>query len=121
MREGWKNLPKVHMVHIPENIRIPETIPVSQVIIPSTYVNGTVEYEDDEGNPTNKNKATHIRLTGKDRRSDIVVGPVKPEGMIKLNLYLNDDSIPVNKENASHTKSRILNEEYKPVKYKNEV
>lgn len=121
MREGWKNLPKVQMVHIPEDIKVPDTIPASEVIIPSTYANGRVEYEDDEGNQTDEGNATHIRFTGKDRRSDIVVGPVKPEGMIKLNLYLNDDSIPVNKENASHTKSRILNEEYKPVKYKNEV
>ncbi len=116
MREGWKKLPKIDMVHIPEDIKVPESIPASRVIIPSTYTDGSVEYEDDEGNSTDENRATHIRLTGKDRRSDIVVGPVKPEGMIKLNLYLNDDEIPVNKENASHTKSRILNEEYRPLR-----
>lgn len=115
--EGWKKLPGIKLVPIPEDVNIPEDIPSSQVRIPSTYTGYGVEYEDDEGNPVNENEATHLRFTGIDRRSDIVVGPVKPRGMIKLNLYLNNDEIPVVKEEASHVKSKVLNESYKPLKF----
>lgn len=95
---------------------IPQDIPVSKVRIPSTYTGWEVEYGDGEGNHVNQNEATHLRFTGVDRRSDIVVGPVNPRGMIKLNLYLNDDEIPVSKEKATHTKSKILTENYTPLR-----
>jgi hypothetical protein len=113
--EGWKKLPRVDMIPIPEDVNVPEDIPASEVRIPSTYTGHDVEYENDEGKSVNENEATHLRFTGIDRRSDIVVGPVKPEGMIKLNLYLNDDEMPVVKEEASHVKSKILNESYRPL------
>ena len=45
----------------------------------------------------------------------MVMGPVKPQGVIKLNLYLNDDEMHVVKEEASHVKSKILNESYRPL------
>ncbi len=115
-REGWKKLPKIAMVPIPEDVHVPKDISVSKVRIPSTYTGYDVEYEDNEGNHVNENEATHLRFTGVDRRSDIIVGPVKPQGMIKLNLYLNDEEKPVSKEKASHTKSRVLSENYRPLK-----
>ena len=108
--EGWKKLPRVEMIPIPEDVNVPEDIPASEVRIPSTYV----EYENDKGKFVNENEATHLRFTGGDRRSDIVVGPVKPQGMIKLNLYLDDDEMPVVKEEASHVKSKIL-KGYRPL------
>ena len=114
--EGWKKLPRVEMIPIPEDINVPEDIPASEVRIPSTYTVHEVGYEDEEGKHVNENDATHLRFTGVDRRSDIVVGPVKPRGMIKLNLYLNDEEMPVIKEEASHVKSKILNESYKPLR-----
>ena len=115
--EGWKKLPRVEMIPIPEDVNVPEDIPASEVRIPSTYAGHDVEYENDEGKHVNENEATHLRFTGLDRRSDIVVGPVKPEGMIKLNLYLNDDERPAVKEEASHVKSKILNESYRPLRF----
>ncbi len=114
-KEGWKKLPRIELILIPEDIHVPEDIPVFEVRIPSTYTGYDVEYENEEGNSVNENDATHLRFTGIDRRSDIVVGPVRPRGMIKLNLYLNDDEIPVVKEESSHVKSKILNESYRPL------
>lgn len=108
--EGWKKLPRVEMIHIPEDI------PASEVCIPSTYTVHEVGYEDEEGKHVNENEATHLRFTWIDRRSDIAGVPVKPRGMIKLNLYLNDEEMPVIKEEASHVKSKILNENYKPLR-----
>jgi len=35
--------------------------------------------------------------------------------MIKLNVYFNDDEYPVIKEKASLAKSKVLNEEYRPL------
>jgi hypothetical protein len=113
--EGWKKLPRIELIPIPEDVAVPSDIPASEVCIPSTYVGHDVEYENEKGKIVNENEATHLRFTGVDRRSDIVVGPVKPQGMIKLNLYLNDDEIPVVKEEASHVKSKILNERYMPL------
>ncbi|MGB9980447.1 hypothetical protein [Methanobacterium sp.] len=115
-REGWKKLPRIELIPIPEDVKVPKDIPASKVRIPSTYTGHDVEYEDDEGKPVDENEATHLRFTGIDRRSDIVIGPMKPKGMIKLNLYLNDDEIPVVKEQASHVKSKILSESYRPLR-----
>ncbi|MGZ7044612.1 MAG: hypothetical protein ACXVHW_05700 [Methanobacterium sp.] len=114
-REGWKKLPQIELVPIPEDVHVPEDIPASKVRIPSPYAEKEIEYEDEKGNHVNENEATHLRFTGVDRRSDIVVGPVKPRGMIKLNLYLDDENIPVSKEKASHTRTKILTEEYRPL------
>ena len=115
-REGWKKLPRIELVPIPEDVHVPKDIPVSKVRIPSTYTGGEVEYEDGEGNHVNESEATHLRFTGIDRRSDIVVGHAAPRGMIKLNLYLNDEEIPVVKEKASHSKNRIFTEDYRPLR-----
>lgn len=104
------------MVPIPEDIHVPDDIPESKIRIPSTYTDLDVRYEDSEGNQVNGNEATYLRFTGIDRISDIVVGPVKPRGMIKLNLYLNDKEIPVVKEKASHTKIKVLTEDYRPLR-----
>ena len=71
--EGWKKLPRVEMIPIPEDVTVPEDIPSSEVRIPSTYVNHDVEYENDKGKFVNENEATHLRFTGGDRRSDIVL------------------------------------------------
>ena len=89
--------------------------PSSKLHIPSTYTVHEVGYEDEEGKHV-ENDATHLRFTGVDRRSNIVVGPVKPRGMTKLNLYLNDEEMPVIKEEASHVKSKIFNENYRPLR-----
>ncbi len=111
-----KSIPHEKFVHLPENIEVPQTIPSSKVRIPSTYAEGEVEYEDDEGNKVDAKNATHIRLTGMDRRTDIVIGPVNPEGMIKLTLYFDDENSPTAKEKSTNSKSKILNEEYRPLK-----
>lgn len=115
MRKKLKSIPHEKLVPLPDNIDIPQTIPASQVKVPSMYINGDVEYEDAEGNKVNKENATHLRLTGIDRRSDIVVGPVKPKGMIKLTLYFNNKNSPETKEKSTSSKSKIFNEEYKPI------
>jgi len=75
-----KKLPKVEIVHIPQNIKVTDTITASKVIIPDTYINGNVEYEDEEGNSRGINTANHIRFIGKDRRSDVVIGPEIQKG-----------------------------------------
>ncbi|MGB9937637.1 MAG: hypothetical protein ACPK7O_07930 [Methanobacterium sp.] len=115
-REGWKKLPKIKLLSLPKDIKIPDDIPASKVRIPSTYMNGEVEYEDENGNQVTKNEATHLRFTGKDRRSDVVVGPVRPRGMIKLNLYLDKNNYPVVKEKSSKNRTRVLSEDYRPIK-----
>lgn len=116
MRRRSKSIPHEKLVPLPDNIEVPRSIPASNVKVPSIYTNGDVEYEDDEGNKVNKENATHIRLTGIDRRSDIVVGPTKPKGMIKLNLYFNDEGSPETKDKASSSKSKVFNEEYRPIR-----
>ncbi len=116
MRKKLKSIPHEKLVPLPDDINIPRTIPSSKVKIPSMYINGDVEYEDSKGNEVKKENATHIRLTGIDRRSDIVVGPVKPKGMIRLTLYFNDKDTPETKEKSTTSKSKIFNEEYKPLK-----
>ena len=116
MRKRLKSIPHEKLVPLPDNIDIPGTIPSSKVKVPSMYVNGDVEYEDSTGNEVPKENATHIRLTGIDRRSDIVVGPVKPKGMIRLTLYFNDENSPETKDKSTTSKSKIFNEEYKPIK-----
>ncbi len=115
-KEEWKKLPRIELIPIPEDVKVPKDIPASEVRIPSTYTGQDVGYEDEKGNTVNENEATHLRFTGIDRRSDIVVGPVKPRGMIKLNLYLNDEEIPVVKEESSHVKSKVLTESYRPLR-----
>ena len=115
MRKKLKSIPHEKLVPLPDDIDIPQTIPASKVKVPSMYINGDVEYEDAEGNKADKENATHLRLTGIDRRSDIVVGPVKPKGMIKLTLYFNNENSPETKEKSTSNKSKIFNEEYKPV------
>lgn len=111
-----KSIPHEKLVPLPDNLKVPRSIPASQVKIPSMYTNGDVEYEDAEGNRVDKENATHLRLTGIDRRSDIVVGPVKPKGMIRLTLYFNNENSPEIKEKSTSSKSKIFNEEYKPIK-----
>lgn len=112
----FKSIPDAKLVPLPQNIEIPKDIPSSRVKIPSMYANGNIEYEDDKEKQVDKNNATHIRFTGIDRRSDIVVGPIKPEGMIKLTLYLNDENLPVVKEKATNSRSKVFNEEYRPIR-----
>ncbi|MGB9980593.1 hemerythrin domain-containing protein [Methanobacterium sp.] len=116
MRKKLKSIPHEKLMPLPDNIDIPRTIPASKVKIPSMYANGDIEYEDAKGNNVDKENATHIRLTGIDRRSDIVVGPVKPKGMIRLTLYFNDENSPETKEKSTSSKSKVFNEEYKPIK-----
>ncbi len=111
-----KSIPNEKLVPLPGNIDVPRSIPVSKVKVPSMYINGDVEYEDSEGKTVDKKNATHIRLTGIDRRSDIVIGSVKGEGMIKLTLYFNDKGSPETREKSTYSKSKIFNEEYMPIK-----
>lgn len=115
-REGGHKLPRIELIPIPGDINVPQDIPASKVRIPSTYANWDVEYENEKGNHVTENDATHLRFTGIDRRSDIVVGPVKPRGMIKLNLYLDNEEVLVVKEKATHVKSKILTENYRPLR-----
>ncbi len=115
-RQRSKSIPHEKLVPLPDNIDIPRSIPASKVRIPSMYINGDVEYEDAQGHKVDKKNATHIRLTGIDRRSDIVIGPVKRKGMIRLTLYFNDDNSPETMEKSTHSKSKIFNEEYRPVR-----
>ncbi|HML05958.1 MAG TPA: hemerythrin domain-containing protein [Methanobacterium sp.] len=112
------SIPNSKLVPLPEYIDVPVTIPSSRVKIPLMYAEGDVEYEDDGGNKVSKENATHIRLTGIDGRTDIVVGPVENEGMIKLTMYQNDENRPTTKEKATKRKSKIFNEEYRPVRTK---
>jgi len=78
MSKRFRSIPREKLVPLHENIDIPREIPASRVKIPSMYAGGDVEYEDAEGNAVDKDKTTHIRLTGIDRISDIVVWPIEP-------------------------------------------
>lgn len=111
----FRSMPDAKLVSLTQNIDVPRDISASKVKIPSMYIGGDIEYEDEEGNQADKQEATHIRLTGIDRRSDIVIGPVKPEGMIKLTLYLNNENLPEVKEKATNSRSKVFNEEYRPL------
>lgn len=108
------SIPHEKLVSLPEDIEVPGSIP--DVKVPSMYVQGDVEYEDASGNKVDKYEATHIRLTGMDRRTDIVVGPVEPQGMIKLTMYLNDENSATTREKATKSRSKIFNERYRPVR-----
>ena len=116
--EGLKKIGKIKMVSIPEKVKIPSQIPASKLHIPSTYAEGDVEYEDDEGNNVNLNQATHLKFTARDERSDLVVGPVEKGGMFKWNVYMDDENHAVKKENASHKREVILNEDYRAIVFK---
>lgn len=113
--KGIDKILKIKMVPLPEKIHVPSDIPASKISIPSTYAEGNVKYEDDKENTVNEEEATHIRFTARDERSDLVVGPVKPKGMFKLNIYLDENNNAVNKENSSHARHIILNENYKAI------
>ena len=111
-----KSLKDVKMVPIPEKIKTPPQIPASRLRIPSTYAEGDVEYEDDNGHNVNFKDATHLRLTAQDNRSDLIVGPVEKNGMFKLNVYVNDENKAVKKEEATKRREVILNENYRPIR-----
>ena len=111
-----KSLKDVKMVPIPERIRVPPQIPASKLRIPSTYAEGDVDYEDDDGQNVNFEDATHLRLTAKDNRSDLTVGPAEKNGMFKLNVYVNDENKAVQKDLATKRREVILNENYRPIR-----
>lgn len=113
--KGIEKILKIKMVQLPEKLHVPSNIPASKIRIPSTYAEGDVQYEDDNENPVNEKEATHIRLTAKDKRSDLVVGPVKPRGILRLNIYLDENNNAVNKQNSSHSRHIVLNENYKAI------
>ncbi len=115
MSKRFKSIPHEKLIHIPNYIQIPKDIPASEVLIPSKYAEGNVSYEDSHENLVDKDKATHLRFIGQDRKTDIVVGPIKPKGMIKLTLYLTDDNLPEIKEKATNSRSKILNEKYRAI------
>ncbi len=94
----------------------PHDIPASKIRIPSTYKEGNVQYENKEGRQVSENEATHLRLTARDKRSEIVVGPVTPRGMFKLMVYFDKNKNPVSKNKASYKKEVILDEDYERVK-----
>jgi len=104
--------PKIEMVPLPQNLHIPDKIPASEIRIPETYQKGSVQYEDDYEKPVNENEATHIRLTAKDNRSEILIGPVEPSGMIKLLVYFDEERRPISKDQASFSRELVLNEDY---------
>lgn len=115
--KGMEKIRKIKMVPIPEKIKVPSKIPASKLRIPSTYAEGNVEYEDNEGNKVNPNQASRLKFTAKDKRSDLTVGPVKEGGMFKLNVYMDDANHATKKEEATHKRQVILNEEYKAIRY----
>ncbi|HML04569.1 MAG TPA: hypothetical protein VK426_02235 [Methanobacterium sp.] len=112
-----KKMNKVSMVPIPQKIKIPSKIPASKLQIPSTYAEGDVEYEDNEGKNVNINQATHLKFTAKDKRSDLIVGPIKEGGMFKLNVYMDDENHATAKDDATHIRQVILNQNYRAIKY----
>jgi hemerythrin-like domain-containing protein len=116
MSKKLGSIPNAKLVPLPEDIDVPRNIPASKVRVPSMYTNGDVEYEDAEGNKVDKKDATHIRLTGIDSRTDLVIGPVEPQGMIKLTMYQNDENLPEAREKSTKRRSKIFNEEYRPIK-----
>jgi hypothetical protein len=115
--EGIEKISKIKMVPIPERIKVPSQIPSSKVRIPSTYAEGDVQYQDDEGKNVDLNKATHLKFTAKDKRSELTVGPVEDLGMFKLNVYLDNENHAVKREEATHQKQVILNENYRAIRY----
>lgn len=115
--EGIDKIRNIKMVPIPEEVKLPSKIPASKLRIPSTYAEGDYEYEDDNGNKVNSDKATHIKFTAKDHRSDLVVGPAEEGGMFRLNVYLDNDNHAVNKDEASHKRQVILNQDYRAIRY----
>ncbi|MGB9937317.1 MAG: hemerythrin domain-containing protein [Methanobacterium sp.] len=117
MNKRLRSIPNEKLVPIPDDVYVPRDIPKSKVLIPSSYARGTVEYEDALGNKVNKDDSTHLRFTGIDKRSDIVVGPTEDMGCIKLTLYLDDDNLPAVKEKSTNNRSKILNEQYRPLKH----
>jgi len=115
--EGMKKINKISMVPIPQKIKVPSKIPASRVRIPSTYAEGDVEYEDDNGNDVNLKEATHLKFTAQDKRSDLTVGPVKDGGMFKLNIYMDNENKTTKKEEATHIRQVILNDDYRAIKF----
>lgn len=115
--KGIEKVRKIKMMPIPEKIKVPSKIPASKLRIPSTYVEGDVDYEDDEGNKVDLINATHLKFTAKDKRSDLTVGPLEGGGMFKLNIYLDDEDHAVKKDEATHKKQVILNENYRAIRY----
>ncbi len=121
--KGSDKFPKIEMVPLPENLNVPQDIPASKIRIPETYQKGSIQYENNDEKPVNENEATHIRLTAKDKRSEIVVGPVIPRGMIKLLVYFDENKRPTPKNKAVFSRELILNEDYNrisPWKTKND-
>ncbi len=116
-QERIKSITDIKMMPIPERIRVPPEIPASKLRIPSTYAEGDVEYEDNEENNVNFKKATHLRLTAKDNRSDLIVGPVEKGGMFKLNVYVNDENHAVRKDMATKRREIILDENYRAIRH----
>ncbi|WP_414468782.1 hypothetical protein [Methanobacterium sp. ACI-7] len=115
--ERLEKINKIKMVPIPEKIKVPKDIPSSKLRIPSTYAEGDVFYEDDNENKVSENEATHLRFTGRDNRSDLVVGPAENGGMFKLNVYMDDDNKATQKEKATHVRQVILNDNYRAIKW----
>lgn len=113
--KGIEKISKIKMV--PINQRVPSTIPDSKLRIPSTYAEGEADYEDDEGNKVDLEHATHLRLTARDKRSDLTVGPIKNGGMFRLKVYLDDENHAVPKDEATHRKEIILDENYRAMRY----
>ncbi len=104
------------MVPLPEDLHVPEDIPTSKIRIPLTYREGDVQYENKEENVVCEDEATHLRFISKDRKTEIVVGPVKPRGMYKLMVYLDENKRPVPKDRAYLSREMILNENFKDVR-----
>jgi len=115
-KRGYDKLPKVEMVPLPKNLRVPDEIPASKIRIPITYRQGNVQYENKEEDIVSEDQATHLRFTSKDKKTEIVVGPVSPGGMFKLMVYFDENKRPVSKDRAYLSKEMILNENFKDVK-----
>lgn len=115
--EGIDRIKKIKMVPIPEKIKVPSQIPVSKIRMPSTYAEGDVQYEDSMGNEVDSNQASHLKFTAKDKRSELTVGPVEDQGMFKLNVYLDDENHAVKREESTHQRQVILNENYRAIRY----
>ncbi|MGF7119136.1 hypothetical protein [Methanobacterium oryzae] len=115
-KKGYNKLPKVEMVPLPENLHIPPDIPASKIRIPLTYREGSVQYENNREDIVSENEATHLRFTSKDKKTEIVVGPVNQRGMFKLMVYFNKDKRPVSKDKAYMSRELILNENFKDIR-----
>ncbi|MGZ7117198.1 MAG: hypothetical protein ACXVHS_07105 [Methanobacterium sp.] len=108
----------IEMVPIPQKINVPSDVNASNLRIPSTYAEGDADYEDDEGNHVDSKHATYLKLTAKDKRSDLIIGPVEKGGIFKLEVYLDNENHAVSKEKATHKREVILNEDYRAIRYK---